>query len=264
MKRFVWSFSIGCALLLAAVTASSAQDGPKWNPAELHASRSDLEQLLQQYESSAGSGAYSQRLRDRAKYEAALIRRRLDEGDFQVGDRISLMVEGEPTLSDTLSVTSDMSVLLPTGEKVSLKHVLRSEVQEKMEGAIGRVVKQPIVRTETYLRIGILGAVGKQGFYELPADALLTDVLMQVGFPTTASLPKIRVERDRKIIWDGEPLQAALTEGRTLDQLSLRAGDVINVPAQTTGKGIVGYIRSARSLLLIFPAFLAMKRVFRW
>lgn len=264
MKRFVWCFSISCALLLAAVNASFAQNGPQWNPAELHATRSQLEQLLQQYESSAGSGAYSQKLRERAKYEASLIRRRLDEGDFQVGDRISLLVENEPTLSDTLSVASDISVLLPTGEKISLKRVLRSEVQEKMEGAIARVVKQPTVRTETYLRIGILGAVAKQGFYELPSDALLTDVLMQVGFPNEASLPKIRVERDRKTIWDGEPLQAALTEGRTLDQLSLRAGDVINVPVQSTGSGLVGWFKNARSVLLIFPAYLAMKRVFGW
>lgn len=265
MTSCIRNIAFTLALTALSATAVLAQTESGWNPAQLHATRVDLQKLLSQYEQSAQSRAYSPKLRERAKYEGALIRRRLDEGDFQVGDRISLVVEGEPTLSDTLSVSSDLNAVLPSGDTISLKRVLRSEVQGKLQQAIARIVKEPRIRTETYLRIGILGSVGKQGFYELRSDALLTDVLMQVGFPETASLQKIRVERNEKTIWDGEPLQDALTEGRTLDQLSLRAGDVITVP-QSSSKGnpVLGVLRDARTVLLIFPAYLAMKRVFGW
>lgn len=251
------------SLILALSANAAAQSGSAGsNPAQLHASRAELQALLAGYDQSAKSSGYSQRLRDRARYEAALIRQRLDEGDFQVGDRIALIVEAEPTLSDTLVVTSGITAVLPTGDTLSLRKVLRSELQDKLQQAMARVVKQPTVHTETFLRIGILGAVGQQGFYELRSDALLTDVLNKVGIPGTAVLTDMKVERSKKTIWDGEPLQQALSEGRTLDQLSLRTGDVISIPSQGPGKGSI--LRTARSALMIVPVFYALKRVFHF
>lgn len=256
MHRRIWT----AALLLSIGTATSAaaQAGPA-GQTRFQATRQELQDLLARYEQSAQSGAYSAQTRARARYEAALIKQRLEHGDFQVGDRISLIVENEPTLSDTLVVGADTAVVLRSGEKVGLNRVLRSEVQERLTAAVAKLVKEPVVHAETFLRIGILGAVGAQGFYLVRSDAVVTDVLMNAGGPSpTADLTRIRVERDRQKIWDGEALQEAMTEGRTVDQLSLRAGDMIYVPSQ---KGKTNVATIARTALFSLPALLALIRL---
>jgi len=45
-----------------------------------------------------------------------------------------------------------------------------------------------------------------------------------------ANLPKLRIERDGKPIWEGKALQQAIAEGRTLDGAGLVAGDQVIVP----------------------------------
>jgi hypothetical protein len=67
------------------------------------------------------------------------------------------------------------------------------------------------------------------------ADALVTEVLMESGGPTRRSaLKQMRISRGGQVIWGGAPLQEALIEGRTLDQLSMQAGDEIYVPTMTS------------------------------
>src|SRR5262245_43760099 len=68
------------------------------------ATRADLESALNQAEQIAASDGYSAELRDQKRAEAALIRERLREGDFQVGDQITVKVEGDSSLSGTMTV----------------------------------------------------------------------------------------------------------------------------------------------------------------
>ena len=89
-------------LLLVAPLAALAQEGR--NVSRVYAIRADLQDQLNRLELAASSPAYSLTLRQQARFEAELVRRRLDEGDFQVGDRILLSVENEPVLSDTFTV----------------------------------------------------------------------------------------------------------------------------------------------------------------
>ena len=54
---------------------------------------------------------------------------------------------------------------------------------------------------------------------------------MRAGGPTRDSkMEKLRIERDRAVIWEGERLRRAIAAGQTLDQMGLRAGDQIVVP----------------------------------
>ena len=244
--------------VLATAQIATAQTSPT-DRGRSQATRQELQEILARHELSARSGAYSPQLRDRARYEASLIKQRLEQGDFQVGDRIAITVENEQAMSDTVTVSADLSVDLPSGERLSVKQVLRSEVQPLLQTAIAKVVKNPVVRTESFLRIGIMGAVGSQGFFVIRSEALLTDVLMSSGgISQTADLTNIRIERDQKTIWDGEALQVALTEGRTVDQLSMRAGDVLIVGGQATKRGFKGMARTA---LLSIPVIFGMIRV---
>ena len=247
------------AVVLAAPVGGQAQTAVSADRGRAHATREELQELLARHELAAKSGAYSAQLRARARYEGTLIKQRLEQGDFQVGDRIAIAVDAEPTLSDTVIVAPDLSVQLSTGERISLKNVLRSEVQPRIAEAVGRVVKNPVVHTESFMRIGITGAVGSQGYFVVKSEALLSDVLMTSGgISQAADLSKIRVERDRKTIWEGEPLQQALAEGRTLDQLSLRAGDMLVVGQQASKQN---WLMNARSMVFVITGLLAVGRI---
>ena len=77
---------------------------------------------------------------------------------------------------------------------------------------------------------------GGPGFYVVPADLLVQDALMIAGGPAgDANLEKMRIERGSTAILEGEMMQEAMRQGRTLDQLSLQAGDQVYLPRKTAG-----------------------------
>ena len=79
----------------------------------------------------------------------------------------------------------------------------------------------------------VMGAVARPGYYSVPANALVPDVLMAAGGYTAVAKPsRVRVERAGKSIWDAGQLRLAMSEGRTLDQLNLAAGDQFVVPGE--------------------------------
>ena len=227
-------------LLIAAMAlclgagALQGQD-PAWDPTGLQLSRAELQEMLARYEETAAGGTYSRGMRERARSEAALIRQRLAEGDVRVGDRIILMVEGHQELTDTFNVVAGRRIVLPDVGEVPLEGVLNSELEAHMRQHIARFLRDPVVRTRSLIRLEIMGAVGAPGFYMVPADMLLTDALMIAGGPTPrAELSKIRIERGEQTLWSDEALREAVIEGRTLDQLSVRAGDAVEVPEKTS------------------------------
>ena len=66
--------SVFTSALLLTVVPVSAQDDPNWNASRFHATRTELQAMLKQYNQSAESGAYSPGMKDKAKFEASLIR----------------------------------------------------------------------------------------------------------------------------------------------------------------------------------------------
>jgi protein involved in polysaccharide export with SLBB domain len=233
------------------------------DPARAQATRASLEELLRAREQAANSSAYSDRLRSRARREAALIRQRLDEGDFQVGDRIVLQVEGEQRLSDTFAVETGRIIELPQLGRIPLAGVLRSELQSYLTRQIGQFVRSPQLTTRTLLRVSILGAVNRPGFYSIPTGILMEDLLMTAGGPSReAKLLSIYIERDEQKIWEGEALQQAITEGRTVDYLSLRAGDRIFVPVQSRGSDWSSKVRILQMLVAIPSTIFTISRLF--
>ncbi|MFW6201321.1 MAG: polysaccharide biosynthesis/export family protein [Gemmatimonadota bacterium] len=219
---------VGTAAPVAGQDASEV-----WNAAELQLTRTQLEALLERYEETARSSAYSGGLRDRARRQAELIRNRLTEGDFRVGDRIVMTVEGESQLSDTFTVSTGRVIRVPVIGELSLDGVLRAELEESLTEQLGRYIQDPSVHAEALIRLGILGAVGEPGFYTVPADVLLSDAIMLAGgLGEETELTRLRIMRGDDEIWGGDRLQEAMTEGRTLDQLNLRAGDRIVLPPQ--------------------------------
>lgn len=222
----------GLLLFLVPGVSVQAQTPTDWDAAREQVTRSELHDLLERLETQAASSAYSARMRAQARDRIEVIERRLREGDFQVGDRVVLEVENEPEMSDTLTVRSGRVVDVPVAGRVSLEGVLRSELQEAMEAHVASVVRNPVVQTQALIRLSLIGEVANPGFYVVPADLLVTDALMLAGGPTgAANLPELRVERGSARIWEGEAMEMAVIQGRTLDQMNIQAGDRIVVPS---------------------------------
>ena len=260
MRRFL--MLMPAVVLLVAAGSISAQQ--TWDPRRGHASREDLQRLLTRLDAASQSPGYSGRLRGEAAQQAAVIRSRLEQGDFQVGDRVLLMVETEETLTDTFTVREGPELALPTVGIVPLRGVLRSELQAHLADHVGRFVRDPVVRTRTVIRLAFTGAVARPGFYTLPTETPVADALMAAGGPTPqAKLDEIRIERGGSTLWGEEPMRQALADGRTLDQLSLHGGDRVVVDERGTGlSGLDAPLRVLSLLLTIPAAIFGLSRIF--
>ena len=235
LERGLGALGVALVLLVGGLTAAlpaQSQTPTDWDAAREQVTRTELQGLLERLETQAASSAYSSRMRAHARESMQLIERRLREGDFQTGDRVVLDVQGEPEMSDTLTVRAGRVVDVPVAGRVSLEGVLRSELQEAMESHISNYVRNPVVQTQALIRLSLIGEVASPGFYVVPADIPVTDALMLAGGPTgAANLPQLRVERGSARIWEGEAMEMAVIQGRTLDQMNIQAGDRIVVPA---------------------------------
>lgn len=215
------------------LAAQSGRSGVTWDPEGLQMSRADLEELLDQLREVARSPAYGGQLRERARRDIDLIQDRLSTGDLRVGDRILLEVEGESQLPDTVPVEPGPAMTLPVMGRISLRGVLRSELEEHLTQELSRFIRDPTVRARALIRVSIQGNIGNPGFFTVPADMLVQEALMRAGGPTsTSDLEEIEIQRGDRVLWSGTELRDAMVEGRTLDQLNVRAGDQIFVPVQ--------------------------------
>jgi protein involved in polysaccharide export with SLBB domain len=163
--------------------------------------------------------------------EAAAVRQRLTEGDFRPGDRILLTVTGNFSFSDTLPVREGQVVTIGSLPDIPLRGVLRAELNDYMTQQLSRFVREPVVRAQALTRLAVIGSVGRPGFYAVPADILLGDAIMQAGGPSpSADLSRTEVRRGKTVVISRQQVQRAMSEGKTLDRMDVRAGDEIYVP----------------------------------
>ena len=249
------------ALLVFIPRMVLAQVPAGWDATNLQVSRQELEELLTRYESVLNSTGYSEEMREDARRSANLIRQRLTEGDFVTGDRIAIMLLGAPEdFPDTLTVEPGSVVTLPNMGQISLQGILRSEVQEHLRTEIGRFVRNPQLTAQALVRLSVQGAVGTPGFYVFPAEMLLGDVLMAAGGPEQDSrLEDIRIRRGEDELMRGGEVLTALDEGRSIDQLGLRAGDELTVPQRLD---VIGWGLVVRWGLVIASTLLLGIRIF--
>ena len=225
------------AFLVAGASAASAQI-PGTEITQVLASRPQLESLLTRLEDAAQSNVYSGVVREQARRQAAQVRTRLAEGDFHVGDRIQLDVEGDSVLTDTFTVEAGRQVVLKQIGPVPLQGVLRSELSDYITQRLTRFLREPHVRARSLIRVMILGGVVRPGFWTVPVDIPVDAVLQVAGGPgQNADIEKITIERGSEVLFDGERLLTLITQGTTIDAMGIQAGDkfkVAIVPVRST------------------------------
>ena len=230
---------------LFSVVGAAASQGP----AAALASRAFLQEELARLERDGQSAA-----------AAALIRTRLESGDFQAGDRISLRVDGEQQLTDTFTVGAGLELALPQVGSVSLRGVLRSELNDRLTTHLSQYLRAPVVEARPLMRLLVEGQVGRPGFYAAAPELPLADVISVAGGLTSmAKATEIRVERGETRIWSGALLQQALGRGYSLDRLNLRAGDRVYVPTRGDSERT---LRIVGVLLSIPVAVFALTKAF--
>lgn len=240
-----------CTVLLVATTAFAATrvEGQSVYPSRSNAtySRAELEAALRAAEGDA-----------KRSDEAAMLRARLQNGDFSAGDRVVFQLFGDSALYDTLTVRAGPSLRIPNIPDVPLKGVLRSELQDYLTKYLARYIRNPELRAESLIRLSILGEVGKPGFYDFNSDILLTDAIMAAGGPTGRAALESTIRRGSNVVLAKERVRRAAQSGATLDRLGLRPGDELTVGEKRqrlSATAIMGFVGAAASLALTLLFF---------
>jgi SLBB domain-containing protein len=231
-RRIAGILVLATSLTLSAGAASAQQSVlPRVG---LGATRGDLEGYLAQCEHLASLGNVSPEERNAYLRKAAVVRERLSDGDFRVGDQVVLSVQGFDSLSKTFVVRDGELLSLPGIPDIPLHGVLRAEIRPYLTAQLSRYLRGPDVRATVMLRMAVLGEVRSPGFYRIASDVPLSEVLMAAGGPTSSSdIDRAVVRRGDHEVLSHEGLRDALAAGATLDQLNLRAGDEIFVAARS-------------------------------
>jgi len=106
------------------------------------------------------------------------------------------------------------------------------------------------------VRLSVQGGVVKPGYYQLAADVPLSDALMAAGGPARgARVRKMRIERNGETLHEGEALERALSDGRTIQDMGLEPGDQVFVPDKRSAGEIIRTVGVALSIpVTIFTA----------
>jgi protein involved in polysaccharide export with SLBB domain len=239
---------------VASAGAVQAQAEQQWAAQTAELSRTELQSLLDRLDEAARSPGYSLPIRQRASAEAEFVRGRLSAGDFRVGDRVYLEVQGDQPLRDTLTVREGPVLAVPQIGDISLKGVLRSELQTYLQTQFTRYIRNVTVHASVLMRLTVQGQVARQGYYTVPAGGSVEDAVMAAGGPTPdADLEGMQIWRGNRVVFEGTDLQHAITAGRTLNQLDLRPGDRIVVPTRHSS---IFSMELVRSVLVLVPTVL--------
>ncbi len=206
------------------------------------ASRAELERRVTQLDALAGSTAYSERARARSAQEAENIRGRLSDGDFRVGDRIYVEIEGlipegiegqariPGDIGDTVTVVDGSRINVRNIGEISLVGVLRAELQARVNAAVNEVVLNSRATTRPLVRLAVFGSVGRPGFYSIPLETRLDNLIMLAGGPTIdAATGKMRVIRGDTVVLDQTEVRSLIAAGVVVGEMGLQEGDELIV-----------------------------------
>ncbi|MEP6766239.1 MAG: polysaccharide biosynthesis/export family protein [Gemmatimonadaceae bacterium] len=204
------------------------------------ASRESLAQRVATDESEIARGNLKASRKKELELEIATIKDRLDNGDFHTGDLIVVTVtipnlNPPKTTVDTSTVRANNFISITELPDLSVKGVLKSEIQDKVTALAEKYIKEPKVRVNFTTRVMILGGVVKAGTYNISPDRQLTELVTTAGGGTpTAKLDQLEVKRGAKVILSLNDSKKALVTGKTLEQVGIQPGDEVTIPQRRT------------------------------
>jgi protein involved in polysaccharide export with SLBB domain len=243
--------SLALTALLASFPAISAECQTQ-SPGLL-SSRAELTTAVTEAEVAATTGDPARRGENAML--AAAIRQRLRDGDLQVGDRVIVSFVSDAVHRDTVVVRAERSLELSGMIVVPVAGVLRSELKERVSNEVLKYVKAQKIEVIPLMRVAVLGAVARPGYFAFPSDIPLTDAIMGAGGPTgSAAVDRSIVRRRNQQYRSAGETSKAIAGGLTLDQFGLSAGDELVVGERrnfdaSKGIALVGAMASVAAVI---------------
>ena len=196
--------------------------------------------------------------------ESFALHARLQDGDFEVGDHVTIVYSAPNNLG--LTKTDDLIVrsgkVLQMGEPMgdlNLSGVLRSELYDLIKQRVDTYYKNEVLHVTTYIRLSVAGAVRNAGFFYTRPDQSLNDVIMGTGGrDPAADFTNVVIKRGGDVVWSKEDVQVAFNDGLTIGKLNLQPGDeiVVGYRAQDNWRTILQFasyaLTTGLSLYLLF------------
>jgi|GEM_PF-491237 len=233
-RRACASALVVCAVLVAGASSSTAA-GAQQAPAPVQrATRADLKARGEVIDRDLASGNLKGKDRTKLQAEASLVKMRLTRGDFHPGDRFLItIIQDAASRSDTATVRDSLLVSLVGLPDVSLQGTLRAELNEKLTAHVARFLRNSSVRTIVFTRVAIMGGVMRPGYYVVPPDQPISDLLMLAGGTSVdGRLNDLQVNRGSSTLISVKDSRKALKEGQTLEELDVQSGDEIKIPVK--------------------------------
>jgi protein involved in polysaccharide export with SLBB domain len=245
---------IACLVLAFASSRAFAQSAvPAGEPRRVAASRAELDSVADRAAAAADASTTPEQQRESLRRYAVELRTRLRDGDFQPGDRIVLVTRGDSTSVDTLTVESDRTVAFRKLPAIPLNGVLRTELHDYLTQQLRKYVKRDIVSATPLVSVGVLGDVLHPGYYRVPLQITMGDLLMVAGGPLPqADLTRVRVRRGRTTIVDEHASRDAMVRRLPLGELGIEPGDevLLTQPPQRNWMLITQIVGVATGLVL--------------
>lgn len=201
-------------------------------PITMSSTRFEITQRLQQIDQQLALAGTKGKQRERLSDEATILRNRLTDGDFRVGERFMLTLIKDTIRTDSVTVRDSLLIGIWNLPDMSLKGVLRSELTARVSAFVAEFLLNTGVRTQILTRVSLMGEVGRPGFYYLIPDRPVSEAVTVAGGPTTkADIKRLEVTRAGKVILSAKKSEQAVKEGKTLEQLNIQSGDEIRIPA---------------------------------
>jgi hypothetical protein len=248
--RFLLAALVSSLTWLAPATQAQGASG-------LLVSRAELTTAASMAEAAAIRGDPASRAQN--ALTAAAIKQRLRDGDLQVGDRVVVTIVSDAVHRDTVVVRSEHTLELQGGIVVPVAGVLRSELQDRVSSEVMKYVKAQSVEVTPLMRVAVLGAVIRPGYFAFSSDIPITDAIMGAGGPTgTADVGKSIVRRRNQEFRSASETSKAIASGLTLDQFGLSAGDELVVGQRRQFGGML--LASSGAVVSVLTLFVAMHR----
>jgi protein involved in polysaccharide export with SLBB domain len=252
LSPFFRSATLPLAMFLMVVQPIEAKGQTEYR-AGLLSSRGDLTTAAAEAELAATTGDHARRTENAML--AAAIRQRLRDGDLHVGDRVIVSYVSDVVHTDTVVVRAERSLEISGMILVPVAGILRSELRDRVSTEVLKYVKAQKIEVIPLMRVGVLGAVARPGYFAFPSDIPLTDAIMGAGGPTpTAAVDRSIVRRQSQQYRSAGQTSKAISGGLTLDQFGLSAGDELVVGERRTfdatkGIGLLGALASVAAVV---------------
>lgn len=182
--------------------------------------------------------------------------------EYRIGakDLLEIKVLGEDKLSTTVRVSEDGKISFPYLGEIQVDGLTAAQLEKKLSRLLEeKYIINPQVKVSIKefrsKRVSILGAIGKQGSYELLGRTTLLEILAEAGGlarDAGKEIIIIRQQADGSNISLKIPVEDLMQKGEAKLNLVLEPDDIINIPAdQLVQIYVYGQVKSPGAIQVL-------------